>query len=972
MTKRLTIALVALALFVLVAVMPVSALYYNVSPNINQGATVFIGEQGLNVSYALNKANFLVNQNTPGTLGYDDSTVPLNLTIGWWASAAAVTTTASSNQILIQGQNSYTISQTSFANYPGNYYLTNPNTGMGYVVSGSTSTPVLVFSVADPDLSVNVWDPAQGVSVNGKSVVQGTYLGIGVTSKMYQALDANYRFAIRPTKTTQAVYNFTGNRYSSSSPLTPLADTGDGWLDLKVKDENGAIFTGLYNVSGLSNSIIGLNMSVAEYKWGVTPGSTIRESSGTNVTNWSTGAINPVTNANAYPAGTYTVWAESMLNNMKANYQSGGADYTGKTISVAQTVQIVSDTVKITANKDTVVRSKGFSVTITGRPSQTYHVWVKGTSTLGGGYDAQAPMFNRPQAGVSFDPNSTGSTGFSSYAPGFAGNYSFQNGGGLTNNNIWSDVSHYGSTSANGTYLYANVSMSTSGTRTVDFVTTNWTKAQKYTIRVEQQFSGTANGLGDTNNAFLYGTGSYKSDEVDVKVEKGAVTIVAAGDQSYYLGEEIKFSGTNTETQTTYLFISGPNLQAVGSQIQNSDPRANAVVQGDASSFQTASVNGDNTWSWKWGTANVALDAGTYTIWAESGPASNTAANLAGVAYGTVSIVLKKPFISATASQSTLAQGDKIFISGTAEGSPSVGVQIWVLGKNYASVATQSVNADSTFSYEIKRTTTTNLAPGQYFIVGQHPMQNNVFDVYSASGLDGTASTASPSYVFNKQLGATTATPQGTKVFNLLGAGSLQGSDAAEALVQAINDPNVDDTYTKLQFLVENPVITIAPVGDRHVGDKFTIQATTNLAVDDEVLCQVYSSSFKPTQKTQSGEFSGTSATVKVTKGDTGLNKISFDVDASTFKPDEYIVQEDGVLVVVTGTALFNVLEGSAPTAVPTKVVTTVAPPVTTAAPTVPPTTVATPTKTPTQPGFGALVALIGLGAVAFLVVRRH
>ena len=49
MTKRLTIALVALALFVLVAVLPVSATnngnYYVVANNINQGATVFIGEQ---------------------------------------------------------------------------------------------------------------------------------------------------------------------------------------------------------------------------------------------------------------------------------------------------------------------------------------------------------------------------------------------------------------------------------------------------------------------------------------------------------------------------------------------------------------------------------------------------------------------------------------------------------------------------------------------------------------------------------------------------------------------------------------------------------------------------------------------------------------------------------------------------------------------------------------------------------------
>ena len=236
-------------------------------------------------------------------------------------------------------------------------------------------------------------------------------------------------------------------------------------------------------------------------------------------------------------------------------------------------------------------------------------------------------------------------------------------------------------------------------------------------------------------------------------------------------------------------------------------------------------------------------------------------------------------------------------------------------------------------------------------------MQNDQFDVYR-NGDD----------VFNRMLGVA----PGTKVFNLLGAGSLQGSDAAEALVQAINDPNVDDTYTKLQFLIEVPVITVAPIGDRHVGDKFTILATTNLAVDDEVLVEVYSSSFKPTQKSQSGEFSGATGTVKVTKGTGGLNQISFDVDASTFKPDEYIVTENAVLQSATGSALFNVLEGAAPTAVPT-VVQTVATPVVTAPPTAPPTTVPpTPTKTPTQPGFGALVALIGLGAVAFLVVRRH
>ena len=162
-----------------------------------------------------------------------------------------------------------------------------------------------------------------------------------------------------------------------------------------------------------------------------------------------------------------------------------------------------------------------------------------------------------------------------------------------------------------------------------------------------------------------------------------------------------------------------------------------------------------------------------------------------------------------------------------------------------------------------------------------------------------------------------------------------------------------------------------SPIGDKHVGDKFTITAATNLAVDDEILVQIYSSSFKPTDKSQSGEFSGATGTVKVTQGSSGMNLISFDVDSSTFKPDEYIVTESAVIQDATGTALFNVLETSATTVAPTSVVT-VAP--TTMATEVP-TTMATaiPTTVPTKsPGFGALIALIGLGAVAFVVVRRH
>jgi PGF-CTERM protein len=918
MTKRLTIALVALAMFVLVAIMPASASFYNINTSINQGAIVFIGEQGLNFAPAI-------------------AAYPANgaASIGWWASAAVVNTTPPTQTFpLTTGANSVTVSYAAFGGYYGPWYAINS--------AGVVNTSAAFVNVKDPQLSADIWDLDQGtqggIAVTGGSVIQGDHLTFKIGTNMDTAID-------QPTLRTA----------DPSKAGTTSADT-QGWADIKVKTDSGNTLSSLLNDAAAPISITAQAINAPAFYWS-TPAAG----------NWSTGVVGP-NGQFAYPAGTYTVTVESHMNNMLNNYLNGGAQYTGKTVSAAATVTVASNTVSLTANKDSVVRSKPFSVTVTGRANTMYHLWVKGTSTLSGAYDSQPPMIAPYQAGVTLDNQywvgQNGTAPIIAFNTTENGNYQYQNGAGLS---ILSDVApnvkqwpagistaletQYGQL-GNGTYEYANVVLSDSGTRTVQFLTTNWTKAQQYTIRVEQNFSG-----------------QFKSDEVNVQVAKGAVTIVAAGDQSYYLGEEVQFSGTNTESQTTWLFITGPNLGLYGSSMNSLDPRSRDLSNAQASPAITsadwiqASVLGDNTWSYKWGTQTVALDAGTYTVFATSQMATSAAAQLANVAYGTVSIIIKKPFVSATASQSTVAQGDNVFVTGTAQGQPSAGVQIWVLGKNYATVNSQSVNSDASFSYEITKASTKNLAAGQYFVVVQHPMQNNKFDIQYESGAFGPQ--GSIGYVWNELIPNSPI-----QLFKLTGSSSLQGSDAAEALVEGINSANVDDSYTKLQFLIEVPIINIDPVGDRHVGDKFTVTGTTNLAVDDDVLMQIYSSSFKPTDKSQSGEFSGATGTVKVTKGTGGLNKISFDVDASTFKPDEYIVQASGVLQSATGTAVFNVLEGAAPTAVPTVVVTTAAP--TAVVTTVPPTTVATPTKTPTQPGFGALVALIGLGAVALLVVRRH
>jgi len=932
MTKRLTIALLALAIFVVIAVLPVSASYRETT--INPGATVFIGESNLSMARAV----------TPvGGVSM----------IAWFPSTATTTATTPEKTIDVTATaGSFYVNPADFSSRAGNWYC--------WTAGNMIANSPLAFYAADPSIDVKIWDLDQAKDVSGKSVPAGERLTFRVETNMYPVVSNVQRLAVIPTWTNNtAAAGFNGTYYGLNQSITPqLAGqvndpktavmTTDGYIDIKVKTDQGATLNRLFNNRTDGNAVTykaipltGLFVDNQPWYWGNTTGWWDLF--------WDTGAVDS-TSSRIYPGGVYTVTAEVNLNLMKDNYKNNGADYAGKTVTEARTITLVSDTVAITANKDSVVRSKPFSVTVTGKPSTFYWVWVKNTGQMTGAVDAQPPMIPLYQTGVYND--------LETYKSG-AGVSTFSPVADIPQNGVtvglYSDVPR---TPSNGTQYWAMIKTNENGVRTIEFSTTKDTKAQKYTIRVEN---------------YTIATG-YKTDEVDVKVEKGAVTITASGDGSYYLGEEVKFSGTNTETAMTYLFLVGPNLPSDGASFirvgynnvaggKANDPRTNPVQNGNATSFQNAVVKDDNTWSWKWGTATVALDAGTYTVYAVSAPRDKGVGHLADVAYGTVSIIIKKPFVSATVSQSTVAKGDKIFVRGTAEGKPAPGVMMWIMGKNYATQQTASVGSDASFEFEIKDSVTSGMTSGQYFVVVQHPMQNNVFDINLCT--DGVN-------ICNLQL-STNTTLGGTKIFSLLGQGSLQGSDAAEALAQGINDPNVDDTYTKLQFLIEEPIIKIDPIGDRHVGDKFSITAQTNLAVDDEVLFEVYSSSFKPTQKSQSGEFSGATGTQKVTKGDTGMNKLSFAVDASTFKPDEYIVTATRVLYSTTsGSALFNVLEGAAPTVAPTKVVTTAAPTTvaTTVAPTQPPTVA--PTKTPTQPGFGALVALIGLGAVAFLVVRRH
>jgi hypothetical protein len=329
----------------------------------------------------------------------------------------------------------------------------------------------------------------------------------------------------------------------------------------------------------------------------------------------------------------------------------------------------------------------------------------------------------------------------------------------------------------------------------------------------------------------------------------GTVTINNLTQVKYYIGEDtVTFSGTNTASGTTYLFITGPNLKTNGAQIQSIHPGQSPVIDGDASTFQAARVGPDTTWSYTWDTHNVMIDSGTYTVYAASTP--QDVSHINSTHFNRVSFIMAPPKgmvrpvtaalstgsdVSGATDQSerqTISRGDilpmpfvgrkgnTITISGTAKGNPQPGVAIWVIGApdysmEKAGYANQVVvRPDSTGFYSLNiDAAAANLREGNYHVIVQHPMQNNVLDIYLTGNTTGDATDG---WVWNRMLDQN-HDANGTQIFKVRGPGSLQGDDAYEALIQAFKDPGVDDVIaiapSSVVTTTRPPVVTLTPTG---------------------------------------------------------------------------------------------------------------------------------------------------------------
>ena len=141
-------------------------------------------------------------------------------------------------------------------------------------------------------------------------------------------------------------------------------------------------------------------------------------------------------------------------------------------------------------------------------------------------------------------------------------------------------------------------------------------------------------------------------------------------------------------------------------------------------------------------------------------------------------------------------------ISGTVTAAPKKEMAVWILGDHFHYRNTVLVEPDGSFQYALPVHLSERMETGEYYVVIQHPMENGRFDVFQIT-------TGEQTLVKNTA---------NDRFFLLEGTGALGGISAAEALVSMINNANIDDIYSKLSFVIQDPVISIDPVSDKNIG----------------------------------------------------------------------------------------------------------------------------------------------------------
>lgn len=523
-----------------------------------------------------------------------------------------------------------------------------------------------------------------------------------------------------------------------------------------------------------------------------------------------------------YGLGTYKAVALCNVNNMFKNHQAPSATWQEKSITLEARPLSITSTAP-------AGRDKSFTATISGLPNTAYQVFIydQCPTNLTGKICDRPPFINGDRSqlaltGIVLDPVAgpyeTGSklvvdcctqnTSIRQVVP--TGDY-FPSAG------AWDILEK-------GTRYYAQVTTGPDGTATVPFYVDTTVDTGEYTIQVQD---------------IEY----QQKATTDVSVSRGTISAstkdpAGVAKTEFYLGDEIWIDGTNTDSNMTYVWLTGPGLDPCGVNIRDItsfDP-VQAVVY-DSKNGQANYWRIDPNWV----TNNTAIGPGQYKLWISSvnpdgrfctctggsGGSCNLGSCL-GIAcergvcelqncpecavFTSIDITLIQPDLTAEINDVTrcccpgypcgqLGGVEEIWLSGQSGGNNCKQLQVWLFGqsqfgtKNYLMTVTP-LYCDSTYKFELNKglfqqygIDLCSLTLGTYDIVVQAPGNNGMFDVRL-----GEAQSNGDRFVLT-----TMPTPD-SRAFLIEGKDAAYGRVALKSLIDTMNKDGIDDIYQQVQF----------------------------------------------------------------------------------------------------------------------------------------------------------------------------
>ncbi|OFV67143.1 MAG: conserved hypothetical protein, membrane [Candidatus Syntrophoarchaeum caldarius] len=323
---------------------------------------------------------------------------------------------------------------------------------------------------------------------------------------------------------------------------------------------------------------------------------------------------------------------------------------------------------------------------------------------------------------------------------------------------------------------------------------------------------------------------------------------------------------------------------------------------------------------------------------------------------GTTVVLMRVGTLEAELSTTSVAVGDDFWVRGTAPGTDNVTIFICPPkgGGDDPIVApssgfegtglyvdTATVKEDDSFEKKISVGEDAN--SGTYLVAVMSPGRDGKFGNTGQSSIAGALTTYFNCDNTNCTIDILTSKSQ---------------DDLVAILADLLGSAGSGDLYTVIPLVVEEQKLTIdTPIPDVAIGEDLVITGTSNRPSDQAIVVTVKGpveltpQTVYPSNGTWTATFdtSGAEVGVYTVKADDGDKTVTATVNLISPAPTPTATEE------VTPT----VTETEAPTPVET-----------TATPEETATEEATPTETP--PGFQAIFALAGLGAVAYLVARRR